>query len=419
MITSIDNSSTSSQKPQDLLVAALKHLGGVGHLREISAQCKSLGFAIPDPSIRRLIQQFSSDAIWTLNPKPSNTEDLFYSVDGVSKSTGFWGLRGFAVENPSAYPILGLKRSNAALLNRSETSLFNVRGIAYRDGKVVGIQVGFAPDSPYPDKLLPDGRIEHIGEGGGDAQRETGGNFGMLRAIETQEAIPVFQSVGLKGKKRYAELGMYRVASFEKRLLPLDASGIFTDAFVFILEPIISINRREPYNDISIGVSTDTRGGFESIILREISVVAPKPTGEAPVSSDPEVRRQALERRSNAHHALLLAFKKLANTSGLSCKCDQYADALCDGNIFEMKSLEGDEIAQVRAAIGQLYHYAFIHRGLDGYSSPELYAVFDAPIQNDLMTFIVEKVNIGVIWLDYGTFHGDDRTIKRLPWLFK
>lgn len=402
-------------RPQDILVAALKHLGGVGHLREISNQCKAIGQPLPDPSIRRLFQQFSSDAVWTRSVKPTNAVDLFYSVDGVNKSTGFWGLRGFAVENPAAYPIPGFKRAYPTLLDRSETTLFNVRGIAYREKQVVGIQVGFSPDSPYPDKLLPDGRIEHIGEGRGDAQTATGGNEGMLRAIDTGDPIPVFQSVGLKGKKRYAELGAYRVIGFEKRKLALEV-GALTDAYAFTLEPVTAISQ----NTTGINTNQESlgRGGFEAVFLREITQSPPQASGKVPITGDPEMRRQALERRSLAHHNLLMAFKKRADQAKLTCGCTQYADALCDGDIFEMKSLDDDEIVQVRAAIGQLYHYMFIHRDLEGYDSPNLYAVFDKEIEADLRSFVVQKARIGVIWLEKDSFSADEATKQALPWLF-
>lgn len=293
----------------------------------------------------------------------------------MKKSTGFWGLCGFSIENPALYPIAGLRRQHMALMDRVDTRLFNVRGIAYRDGKVQGIQVGFSPDSPYPDKLLSHGRIEHIGEGRGTSQTATGGNLGMLNAIGGQVQIPMLQSVGPKGKKRYAELGSYRVVSYEKRSILFESNATFTDAYVFLLEPTIFIDTR-PAVDASPKPEYDGRGGFEPLHLREIAETPPQASGAAPVTTDPEVRRQALERRSNAHHALLLAFKSRANSAGLSCKCDRYADALCDGNIFEMKSLDADVVAQVRAAIGQLYHYAFLHRALAGYSSPRAIRCF-------------------------------------------
>jgi len=54
--------------------------------------------------------------------------------------------------------------SKRPLLRREETPLQPQRGIATRDGVAIAIQVTF-DGGPYPDKLLPDGTIEHIGEG--------------------------------------------------------------------------------------------------------------------------------------------------------------------------------------------------------------------------------------------------------------
>jgi hypothetical protein len=123
-------------------------------------------------------------------------------------------------------------------------------------------------------------------------------------------------------------------------------------------------------------------------------------------SSDPEVRRQTADRRVKAHFELVKAFEARAKAAGLECKCDQYADVLCEGNIFEMKTLANDEIAQVRAAVGQLYHYTFIHRNLRGYASPNLYAAFDRDIDDDLMHFLVWTARIGVITKNQEPFEG-------------
>lgn len=224
--------------PQDVVIAALKSLGGIAHLDEIAGQCDVLGLPQPAPSIRRLLQQFSSDAVWTKARKPQSAPDVFYSLDGVEKRTGFWGLRGFAVSAPDEYPIVGLARAYATLLPRSKTALANVRGIAYRKGSVQAVQVSFAPGSPYPDRLLPDGRIEHIGEGRGRVQEDKGGNLGMRIAIEEGHGIAVYQSVGPKGSKRYAPLGLYLAVGSERRSLRVTGNDFDTSAFVFTLEPV-------------------------------------------------------------------------------------------------------------------------------------------------------------------------------------
>ena len=225
------------RRPPEVVVAALKALGGIAHLGEIAEQCKIMGHAQPEPSIRRLLQQFSSDATWIKARKPPSAPDLFYSLDGVEKRTGFWGLRNFSATAPDEYPIPGLSRAYPTLLQRSETPLGNTRGIAYKGGVVRAVQVSFAPDSPYPDRLLPDGRIEHIGEGRGRIQEDKAGNHGMLEALRKGLAVPVFQSLGPKGSKRYAPLDLYRVTGSEHRTLRFAGNDHDTDAFVFTLEP--------------------------------------------------------------------------------------------------------------------------------------------------------------------------------------
>src|ERR1700736_3657384 len=112
-----------SGRPQDVVVSALQVLGGIAHIGEIVAQCALIGFPQPEPSIRRMLQEHSSDAIWDKARKPVGARDLFYSVDGVDKRTGFWGLRGFLTSAPLAYPISGLARQNQPPVKRADTPL--------------------------------------------------------------------------------------------------------------------------------------------------------------------------------------------------------------------------------------------------------------------------------------------------------
>ncbi|MGC2634196.1 MAG: hypothetical protein WA215_08290 [Candidatus Cybelea sp.] len=126
-----------------------------------------------------------------------------------------------------------------------------------------------------------------------------------------------------------------------------------------------------------------------------------------------------MERRNRAHHTVLRALADRAEAAKEKCVCTQYADALCDECIFEVKSIEDhDEVAQVRAAVGQLYHYLFIHRDLPGFRDAELFAVFDRPISPGLQVFLSDRALIGVIIFADGRFHSDERTTVRLPWLF-
>jgi hypothetical protein len=170
--------------------------------------------------------------------------------------------------------------------------------------------------------------------------------------------------------------------------------------------------------DDLVGPSME-RGGTEEPRQRLISELPPKKTTNGFVSADPEARRQELERRNNAHHVLVLSLKRRAEAAQMQCDCTQYADALADGCIFEMKSLEDDEIAQVRAAVGQLYHYLFLHRAVQGYGDAHLCAVFDKPIDAELCTFINTRTRIGVIWLKGSGFDGTDDMRRRCPWIFR
>ena len=85
----------TSNRIVDVLVAALKVLGGIGHLDEITTQCERMGYPHPQDSLRARLQESSSDAVWEKAQKPRNAQDLFYSLDGVDKATGIWGLRNF------------------------------------------------------------------------------------------------------------------------------------------------------------------------------------------------------------------------------------------------------------------------------------------------------------------------------------
>lgn len=409
----------TTTQPQQVVVAALKSLGGIGHIDQIVDQCAALGFPQPESSIRRLLQQFSSDAIWTKARKPADAQDLFYSVEGVEKRTGYWGLRGFLASAPQSYPITGLMRQHSSLLSRAETSLDRMKGIALSSGRISAIEVRFSPDSEYPNTLLDDGRIEICGEGRLTVQPANRVNRSMLQAITSGDHAPVYQSIGAGKSRRYAFLGLYRVTSSESRSVQLAGRRHLTDAFIFTLTPAVPAAPAGVSMDLAREPDDVTsRGGFEQPQVRSIADEAPSSTNSATKQHDPEVRRQALERRNHAHHRLVKALQQRAESAALSVFCDQYADMLCDGNIFEMKSVEGDAVRQVRAAIGQLYHYMFIHRNVPGYEEPGLYAVFDKEIDGSFVEYLTSKVRIGVIWLNPdGSFDADSETRAKLPWL--
>ncbi len=185
---------------------------------------------ILEAKVRQTLQLCSSDATWD---RPKSAPNLFYSLDGVKERSGLWGLRGFLPRSPKLYPN-GPDRTYTLLLHRKETTLFGPRGIAYRGGIVVGIHVNFGASGDYPDKLRADGGIDHIGEGRGENQKDTGGNHGMLTAITEKYPIPVFQFVA---PDRYASLGEYFVSSVRRESLKLKL-GHLTNVFVFSLEPL-------------------------------------------------------------------------------------------------------------------------------------------------------------------------------------
>ena len=222
------------------MVAALQTLGGIGNIKEITKRCEELGFRHPAHSIRARLQENSSDAVWKKAIKPANARDLFYTFD-PQKRTGIWGLRGFSAAAPYAYPISELAREHSILLQRSDTPLprTDPHGIVISRRTVRALQISFAPESNYPDRLLTDGKIEHIGEGKGQVQKDTRGNRAMIEAIEKRSSIPVFQSIGKRGAgRRYVRLGLYRPTGYERRSLRLPGNGFDTSAFVFFLEPL-------------------------------------------------------------------------------------------------------------------------------------------------------------------------------------
>jgi hypothetical protein len=161
-----------------------------------------------------------------------------------------------------------------------------------------------------------------------------------------------------------------------------------------------------------------SRGGSDPLKLRNIPSTPPQRSQNPDAPIDPEARRQAMERRTVAHYRLVRAFADRAAAHRIHCVCSQYADVLCEGAIFEMKTLDDDEIAQVRAAIGQLYHYLFIHRDLPEFRDAKLYAVFDKPIGTELEAFLKAQARISVIIFDGKIFRSDDATRRRFPWLF-
>src|SRR4029077_2094435 len=106
-----------ANRPQDCLIATLKELGGLGHLRDIYPVYGRLAGRemgqIAEAKVRQTLQTFSSDASWD---RPDSAADLFYSLDGVKAKTGIWGLRYFSPQTPAIYPRNDIHREYTALL---------------------------------------------------------------------------------------------------------------------------------------------------------------------------------------------------------------------------------------------------------------------------------------------------------------
>ena len=96
----------------------------------------------------------------------------------------------------------------------------------------IAIQVEF-DGGTYPDKRLPDGCIEHIGEGRSGTQVPSRGNGAMLTAARQDRRIAVFKKVG---PDLYRPLGDFYVRSHRmKQLAPTtDPEWV---GYVFTLEP--------------------------------------------------------------------------------------------------------------------------------------------------------------------------------------
>lgn len=172
-----------------------------------------------------------------------------------------------------------------------------------------------------------------------------------------------------------------------------------------------------PVPDVSDGQTAPKEG--------EIPEAPPQAPRAGQYRADPAARRQALERRNDAHHALVLEVRRRAEAARLQCTQTRYADALVRapefGALFEMKTVAADShdlVRQVRHAIGQLYHYRFIHRKSNGFEhGVRLFAVFDAPIPEELVDFL-RDINIGTLCCIGSKFHGDPMSLRDLPWLF-
>lgn len=203
--------------------------------------------------------------------------------------------------------------------------------------------------------------------------------------------------------------------------IPSDFEKIISERVAIVQEQAESVNELITERDEA---DTDTPPA-EAGIPKD-APQAPKPGDHV---YDPEARRQANARRVARHHALVVAVAEKATSAGLVPTQSRYADVLVRtdtfGAILEVKTVnhsgqsgsQSDLIAQLRAAIAQLYHYRFIHRISPGFEHDvKLFAVFDAVLPPDLTAFLRE-IGIGTIWFTDGRFQGEAEALEQLPWL--
>jgi hypothetical protein len=171
------------------------------------------------------------------------------------------------------------------------------------------LQVDFAPGAPYPDRLLNNGHIEHIGEGHGAVQLANAGNRGMLDAANTRTPIPVFQAIGPKNNRRYVDLGSYQVLGSDRRILRFLPNEYDTDAFVFTLAATPS---RLDLKDAALDLSASTVPEFSSVERAIIDTVPIEGHYAERMSIPPVPQREAVRREA----ALVKAFAAFARVNG-------------------------------------------------------------------------------------------------------
>jgi MrcB-like, N-terminal domain len=134
---------------------------------------------------------------------------------------------------------------------------------------------------------------------------------------------------------------------------------------------------------------------------------------------DVEAARQSLERRSMGHEALVQAVARCARRSNLVCEYNLHVDLLIARRwIIEAKTIDGDEITQVRHALSQLLYYRWLYR--ETIPNPILVAVFDRPPTRrfDLARFL-EASDVLVASSNGAGFDGSELALDDIPWLFQ
>ncbi len=342
--------------------------------------------------VRRTIEEHSSDStIWHKRRLP----DLFRSAHGLGE--GRWALR-----NPN------VGHSHLILRSNADSPWNDADGISYQFGRTVPNWTRVKPGDEALIERIVDGQHYLIGAGTiGSITEDDGGRFlaRYSRYENFAQPIPLPQQFAAS----ISALAGYN-AQHSISIIP-------ESLFLPLLDEIRVVEKAKVVAEEVRG-PTYERGGSEAPKRRPIGDRPPRPSTRDLAKSDPEARRQALERRQTAHHDLLLTFRKACERSNVDVDCTQYADALASGWIFEMKTIENDAVSQVRAALGQLYHYLFLHRDFPGYSEAGLCMVLDMEIDQQLVFFLVAKANISVIWLKSGSFVGAGRVLETLRWLF-
>jgi hypothetical protein len=379
------------------LVDHFRELGGEAHYSDLYRHIEQntrrpLGRSW-QAVVRRTIEEHSSDStIWAKRKLP----DLFRSVNGLGQGT--WALR-----DPNA------GRNHLILRSNANSPWNDADGVSYEFGRTVPNWKKVRPDDEALIERIVDGQHYLIGAATiGNVTEDDGGRF-VARYSQYQnfvQPIPLPESFATS----ISALATYN---------PQHSISIVPESlFLPLLEETRAAERTQVIGEELRG-PTYERGGAEAPVRRPISDTPPRPSTQELARADPEARRQALDRRKRAHHNLVLAFRQACRRGNVEADCTQYADALAAGWIFEMKTIEGDAIAQVRAALGQLYYYLFLHRDFAGYEDASLCIVLDKEIDQRLVFFLVGKANVSVIWLKNGRLTGIGRVREALPWLFE
>jgi transposase-like protein/DNA-binding Lrp family transcriptional regulator len=131
--------------------------------------------------------------------------------------------------------------------------------------------------------------------------------------------------------------------------------------------------------------------------------------------ADPIARLKALDRRRQGHAMLCDLIAATVQEGGLRCEDSDYIDLLVARKILiEVKTLEDDDVDQVRAALGQLLYYRFAYRS--HINDPILIAAFShrpyLPI-GDAIEFLGES-GVHAVWLSDGQLLGTEGAMTAL-----